>query len=282
LKYSYYPGCSLHATGKEYDASTRAALGALGVELQELPDWNCCGASSGHSLNPRAAVTLPARNIAAAQKMNQDLVAPCAACFNRLKAAQHALEAGGEARAEIERTVGFEYTGATQILNPIDLVVNRIGLARVRETVKRPLAGLRVVGYYGCLLVRPADVVQFDDPEHPVLMDRLLAALGAEAADWPYATVCCGGSLSLTRTKIVSKLVDDLVAHARQAGAQAIVTACPLCQTNLEMRQTGADKLPVIYFTELMGLAFGVKASRAWWSMHLISPRDLVEQFQAA
>lgn len=281
MRFSYYPGCSLHATGKEYAESTEIALRALDVELEELEDWNCCGASSGHSLDQAAAVNLPARNIALAQKTGLDLVAPCAACFNRLKAAEYALRQEMEQRSKIEGAVGFKYEGKLQILNPIDVVVNRIGLDRVSAAVRHPLTGLRVASYYGCLLVRPKQVVQFDDPEHPIMLDRLLWALGAEPMDWAFGTVCCGGSLSLTRPLIVAKLVDDLVAHAREVGAQAIVTACPLCQMNLEMRQTVVDKMPIIYFTELMGVAFGRKESRAWWGKHLISPRALMDQYAA-
>ncbi len=282
MKLAYYPGCSLHATGKEYDESARAVLQALGVELEELDDWTCCGASSGHSLDAQAAVLLPARNIALAQKTNLDLLVPCAACFNRIKTAEHALQSEGARRGEIEKRVGFDYAGKTQILNPIDLVVNRIGLDRVRDAVKRPLKGLLVVSYYGCLLVRPPRVVQFDNPEHPVLMDRLVAALGAVPMDWAYATNCCGGSLSLSRPRIAGKLVDDLVIRAREAGARAIVTACPLCQVNLEMRQSGANKMPILYFTELMGLAFGLNETRNWWHRHLINPAELVDQYQTA
>jgi heterodisulfide reductase subunit B len=270
----------LHATALEFDQSTRAVLHALGVELDELDDWNCCGASSGHSLSTLAAVALPARNIALAQKTHLDLLAPCAACFNRLKVAEHALQTDAARRGEIERAVGFEYAGATQIRNPLDVVINEVGLPKVRATVRCPLKNLRVVSYYGCLLVRPLKVVQFDDPEHPRLLDKLLVALGAEPIDWAHATACCGGSLSLTRAKIVNKLVDDLVAHVREVGAQAMVTACPLCQTNLEMRQDGVgEKMPIIYFTELMGLAFGLKETSTWWGKHLITPQALVDMY---
>lgn len=279
MKYAYYPGCSAHATGLEYDHSTRAVLRALDVELNEIDDWNCCGASSGHSLDAWAAVALPARNLALAQKTNLDVLAPCAACFNRLKAAEYALKHDAQQRGELEKTIGFKFAAAMQVLNPIDLVVNRIGLERVRAAVKHPLTDLRVVSYYGCLLVRPPQVVQFENPEHPVLLDELLAALGATPIDWAYATVCCGGSLSLTRADIVSKLVDDLVAHARTVGAQALVTACPLCQTNLEMRQSRTDKMPIVYFTELMGVAFGLKESSKWWGKHLIDPRGVVDRY---
>lgn len=279
MKYAYYPGCSLHATGLEFDHSTRAVFSALGVELEELQDWNCCGASSGHSLSGVAATGLPARNIALAQKVNLDLLVPCAACFNRVKTAEHSLKTNDSERHEIEQAVGFEYTGTVAIRNPLDVIANEIGFTKVQKAVKRPLSDLRVVSYYGCLLVRPPEVVQFEDPEHPVLLDQLLATLGAEPIDWAYATVCCGGSLSLTRAKIVNKLVDDLVDHARDVGAQAMVTACPLCQMNLEMRQTGAAKMPVIYFTELMGLALGLKDSRSWWGKHLINPSRLVSRY---
>ncbi len=280
MKYAYYPGCSLHATGLEYDRSAQAVLKTLGVELDELEDWNCCGASSGHSLSSRAASALPARNIALAQKTGLDLLIPCAACFNRLKSAEHSLKTDPAERQKIERTVNFQYTGAVQIRNLLDVVANEIGMDTVRRAVKRPLTDLRVVGYYGCLLVRPPQVVQFDDPEHPELLDELLDTLGAKPVDWAYATVCCGGSLSLTRAKIVNKLVDNLVAHAREVGAQAMVTACPLCQMNLEMRQAkSTDRLPIIYFTELMGLAFGLPETKTWWGKHLIDPRNVVASY---
>ncbi len=279
MKYAYYPGCSLHATGIEYDESTRAVLRALGVELEELEDWNCCGASSGHSLDALAAVALPARNIALGQKTGHDLLAPCAACFNRLKVAEHALKTDAARRDQIERAIGFTYTAASRIRNPLDLIANEVGLTRVRALVKRRLNGLRLVSYYGCLLVRPPEVVEFDDPEHPRLLDKLLAALGAEPLDWAYATVCCGGSLSMTRPKIVTRLVGDLIAHAREVGAQALVTACPMCQMNLEMRQEGKGaRLPVLYFTELIGLALGVPESADWWGKHLIDPRGVIDK----
>lgn len=277
---AYYPGCSLHATAIEYDESTRKILSALDVNLQELEDWNCCGASSGHSLSALAAVALPARNIRLAQKANLDLLTPCAACFNRLKVAELALKLNPARRLELERALDFEYRGTTRIRNPLDLIVNEIGLARVRVLVQHPLTELRVVSYYGCLLVRPPRTVGFDDPERPRLLDKLLAALGAEPIEWPYATACCGGSLSLTRPQVVTRLVSDLIAHAREVGAQALVTACPLCQMNLEMRQNEKrTKMPAIYFTELVGLAFGLPESDRWWNKHLIDPKPVVERY---
>lgn len=280
MKLAYYPGCSLHATAIEYDESTRAVFRALGVGLVELEDWNCCGASSGHSLSALASYALPARNLAQAQQVNLDLLAPCAACFNRLKAADHALKCHDARSEEIQRSVGFKYTGTTKVRNPLDLIVNEIGLAKLRDLVTHRLCGMRVVSYYGCLLVRPPEIVEFDDPDHPRLLDHLLSALGADPIDWAYATGCCGGSLSLTRPKIVRRLVNELVEHARQAGAQAMVTACPLCQMNLEMRQDGkGPMMPALYFTELIGLALGLRESAGWWGKHLIDPRKVVDNF---
>lgn len=237
LRFSYYPGCSLHSTAIEYGLSTQAVFEALGVELVELSDWNCCGASSAHSLNYALSLYLPARNLALAQERGWDLLTPCAACFNRIKSADHALRNDPARRAEIEEAVGFRYTGQVRVRPPLGVVGREIGLERIGALVTRPLQGLRVVSYYGCLLVRPPQVVQFENPEHPQLMDRLLQTLGAQPLDWSYATDCCGGSLSLTRRDLAAHLVGQLVARARETGAQAMVTACPLCQVNLEMRQ---------------------------------------------
>jgi heterodisulfide reductase subunit B len=271
MEFSYYPGCSLHATGKEYDESTRAVFNALGVELIEIEDWVCCGASSAHSVSADLALNLPAINIALAQEANHgDVLAPCAACFNRTKAADYALRHDEARRRQIEAAVDFKYTGDVRVRNPLDVVVSDIGLDAVASKVTRPIAGLKVVGYYGCLLVRPPHLMEFDDPENPQAMNRILATLGADVKGWSYATDCCGGSASLPRVDIATRLVGSLAQHAREAGAEAIVTACPLCQMNLEMRQAEKPHVPIFYFTELMGLAFGLPGVGAWWGKHLI------------
>jgi len=271
MQYSYYPGCSLHATGKEYDESTRAVFESLGVRLIEIKDWVCCGASSAHSVSADLALNLPAINVALAQEAaHGDLLAPCAACFNRTKAADYALRHDPARRKEIEEAVGFSYTGVVHVRNPLDIVVNDIGLDTVASKVTRPLAGLKVVSYYGCLLVRPPRLMEFDNPENPTVMNRIVGTLGADVKDWSYATDCCGGSASLPRVDIATRLVGSLAQHAREAGAEAIVTACPLCQMNLEMRQAAKPNAPIFYFTELMGLAFGLPETRNWWGKHLI------------
>ena len=280
--YSYYPGCSLHATGKEFHLSTEAVFAALGAPLYELDGWNCCGASSAHAVSPALTLALPTRNLALAQRAGRDVVMPCAACFNRHKAADRTLRADAEKRAQLERAVGFTYDGAVQVRALLDVVVNDIGLERVRARVTRPLEGLRVAAYYGCLLVRPPDVTAFDDPEHPVTMDRILEALGADARPYAYATECCGGALSLTAPKSAARMVDRLVSRAREAGAATMAVSCPLCQINLEMRQSGSQKLPIFYITELMGLAFGLPDAEKWWKMHLIDPRPVLRAVEVS
>jgi heterodisulfide reductase subunit B len=278
MDFSYYPGCSLHSTAAEYDGSVRAVFAALGVGLQELEDWNCCGASSAHSMNRSLALALPARNLVIAQKAGRDVVMPCAACFNRHKTVDYEMRTNEERRVFIEETVGFQFTGAVAVRPLLDVVGNDIGLERVKARVTRPLTGLKVVGYYGCLLVRPPEVTQFEDPENPTLMNRLLAVLGADVCQWSYATDCCGGALTLTKSDVAARLVNRLADRAREAGAEAIVTSCPLCQMNLEMSQDGEGQpLPIFYFTELAGLAFGLEEARSWWGKHLIDPTGLLQ-----
>lgn len=276
MKIAYYPGCSLEATAIEYDHSSRAVCKALGLQLEELDDWNCCGSTSAHNLNHLLAAALAARNIAIAQKAGLDVAIPCAACFARLRKADHLLRQGGGIKEELEEMVEFKYTGQVHIISLLEAVVARAGLDRVRERVVRPLNGLKVACYYGCLMVRPPEVRGFDRVENPEMLDRLMEALGAEVKQWSYKTECCGAGLSLTKAEVVEGLVGRLAAAARSAGAEALVTACPLCQTNLEMRQKGSPKIPSFYFTELMGIAMGLPGAAGWAAKHLVSPPALI------
>lgn len=276
LKFSYYPGCSLHATGKEYDESLRAVARAFGIDLFEVDDWSCCGASSAHMTNRKLAVALPARNLMAAEKAGRELMVPCAACFNRLKAAQHEIGEKPGVKAEVETLVGGRYAGGPRVRNPIDIFAADVGLDRIRELVKRPLSGLKPVAYYGCLLVRPREVCEFEDPENPVLLDRLMSALGAEARPWSFKTDCCGGSFTISKTGEVVRLVDKLMRMAREAGANCLVTACPVCMANLDMRASQGLELPVFYFTELMALALGLRGTEEWFASHNVDPWSLL------
>jgi len=275
-KYSYFPGCTSHSTAVEYDLSTKAVLKALGVELVEIEDWNCCGAAAVHSTNKLLSLCLPARNIAMAQKNDLELVVPCAGCFNMLKRSERALRTDPDSRREIESTVGFTYREDLRIRALIDIVVNGIGFDRIEKRVQKHLTGMKVACYYGCALVRHPKITQLDDPENPQYLDTLMAALGATPVDWSYKTDCCGADLALTHGDVVVKLVNRIVGMAKEAEAECLVCSCGLCQMNLEMRQDiNTLGLPVFYFTELMGVAFGLKGND-WWAKHVINPSPLL------
>ncbi len=291
-RYAFYPGCTLHSTGVEFGVSTDLVCRALGLELVEIPDWNCCGASSAHSLNDRLFLALPARNLAKAQEVGpDDLAIPCAACYSRLAAADLALRQDGAFRAEMEATLGFEYQGRVRPRNLLDIVANDFSREQLAARVKKPLNGLKVVSYYGCLLIRPPRYTgRWDDPEHPQSMDHLLGVLGAEAVPWSYGVDCCGGSLTLNRSDVVVHLVDRLVRAAHEAGAEALMTACPMCMANVDGRQKyrgGAplprkprpdyEPLPIFYFTELMALAYDLPVGKVL-GRHLVDPRPLLRQ----
>ncbi|MFC1958412.1 CoB--CoM heterodisulfide reductase iron-sulfur subunit B family protein [Chloroflexota bacterium] len=280
MNVSYYPGCSLHGTAREYGESVEAVAQLLGIEFQELDDWTCCGASSAHTTNDGLAVALPARNLLIADRAGMDLVVPCAACFQRLKVAEKELLAGKE-------IVGIrgKYEGDFRIKYIIDFFWEAVGEKTLREKVRNPLPGLTPVCYYGCLTMRPPKITDARNPENPRAMDNLIKSLGADIKDWSYKTDCCGGSLMFTCPDIAKKLTTKLLDMAEEAGADCIVAGCPVCQSNLDSRQKEISiesgrkyEMPVFYFTELMGLAFGDPSVKKWLSRHMVDPRPLLEE----
>ncbi len=267
---SYYPGCSLHGLAVEYDQSLRAVCRTLGIELTELSDWNCCGASSAHFMDESLATELVDRNLAIAERGGQELLVPCSACFQQLRrGSSRGVDEAGEERVSIHHVNDFFAT------------LDRI--EAVQRAVVRPLTGLASVAYYGCLSQRPPAVTGAESPENPTTMDRILRAIGLELRPWSYKTECCGASLAMARPDLVQRMSGKLLEAAREAGAECLVTDCPLCQTNLDSRQAEIEAqlgqrfdLPVFYVTELMGLAFGDPDARRWWSRHLVDPRPLL------
>jgi heterodisulfide reductase subunit B len=278
MKVSFFPGCSLEGTAREYGESIEAVCSTLNVELQELSTWSCCGASSAHATNEFLSLALPARNLAVAEKAACDLVTPCAACFSRLKTAEKALT--GKSPAD----VGSPFRGTISILHMLEFLCREEFAGGIEKNVAKPLQNLKAVSYYGCLLVRPPRTTNADCWEDPQNLDLLIARLGGESVYWPYKTECCGGSLMLSRVDIVRRLCGRLLDMAQEAGADCIVTACPLCQANLDTRQEeiGHEKgvtynMPVFYFTELMGLSFGNREAAKWFARHLVDPRPLLK-----
>jgi heterodisulfide reductase subunit B len=291
-KYAFYPGCTLHSTGVEFGLSSEMVCAALGLEMVEIEDWNCCGASSAHSMDHSLFLALPARNLAKAQESGlAELAIPCAACYSRLAAADLALQEDGAFRSRMESVLGFAYKGRVRPRSLLDILANDLSREQLQAKVKKPLAGLKVVSYYGCLLIRPpAYTGSWDDPEHPQSMDYVSELLGAEGVAWSYGVDCCGGSLTLNRSDVVVHLVDRLARAAREAGAEALVTACPMCMANVDGRQKyrggpplprpakpDYEPLPVFYFTELMALAYGLPLDKAL-GKHLVDARSLLRR----
>jgi heterodisulfide reductase subunit B len=285
MKYAYYPGCSLHSTATEYEQSAHAMCKALGIELEEIPGWICCGASSGHMTSELMALALPVKNLVLAREMEMDTVVTCAACYSRLKVANHEMCAPEDRRVPlVDEVVGSRYRGESAVQHLVEVVIKDLGLEALQARVRKPLSGLKVAAYYGCLLLRPPEVMQFDDPEEPTSLESLIAALGAEPVDWPYKTECCGGSLALTRTNVVLKLCRDILQMAADAGADCVMVACPLCQSSLDLRQPQVNKhygtdldLPVLYFTQLAGLALGLAPRALGLRKLVVSPNRLLK-----
>lgn len=282
MRYAYYPGCSLHSTAKEYDQSTRKVCEALGIELLEIPDWNCCGATSGHATNKELSIALPLRNLAKAEQLGLDVVAPCAACFNRLKSADHAVKEDPILQKLMREKYGITYEGKIKIHSLLAAIAG-ISTDEIKSNVKRELTGLKVACYYGCLLLRPPDVACFDDPENPTSLEKIISALGAEPVEWPYKHECCGASLSLSKPEIVVKLTRDILSAAKREKADCVATACPLCQGNLDMRQPDIAAtygviygMPIFYFTQLMGIAFGISKDSLGLKKLMVDPEPVL------
>jgi heterodisulfide reductase subunit B len=277
---SYYPGCSLHGTAREYDESIRAVSSLLEIGLHELENWTCCGASSAHCTDDDLAVALAARNLAIAEKDDRELLVPCVACYNRFKVAEKEVK-----NHSGNLPIPYAYRGNVPIRYALDFFCEESILDAIRTKRVKPLSGLKVACYYGCLTVRPPGLTAVKNYENPEHMDRLMDALGAEALPWSYKTDCCGASLVMTRTEIVRKLSGRLLAMALEAEADCIVTGCSMCQANLDTRQEEIKKedggrydIPVLYFTELMGLALGHRDVKKWLSRHMTDPTKVLSK----
>jgi heterodisulfide reductase subunit B len=277
---AYYPGCSLHSTAAEFNHSAKAVCEALEIKLVEPRGWNCCGSSAAHRADPEAALRLPMQNLALIEESGfTEVTMPCAACFNRHKTAQHEMRHDEAGKRAMDEALGYAYKDRVQVNTLVQTIHKRLSKEQLAARVRQPLKGLRVVTYYGCLLTRPPQVTEAEQPENPTDMDELLSTLGAEVLDWSYKTTCCGAAHSLTRPDIVLKLSGALIEHARQSGAHAIAVACPLCHTNLDARQFQMKleaPMPVLYFTQLMAVAFGLPPAAAALHKNLVDPRPLL------
>jgi len=274
MEVSYYPGCSLDGTAREYAESTEAVCEALQITLRELKDWNCCGASSAHATSDTLAIALPARNLQIADEAGMDILVPCAACYQRLKRADKELASG-----TVVEGVNGKYKGSFEIKYIVDFFWENVGEQALKDKVKKPLAELNVVCYYGCLAVRPPEFTDTKDPENPQAMDNIMKSLGANVKDWSYKTDCCGGSLLLTRPDIAEQLIWKILDMAQEAEADCIVTGCPMCFQSLDSKQASREcKIPILYLSEIIGIAFGDRSAGKWLRRHIVDPRPLLKQ----
>ncbi|HUS57846.1 MAG TPA: CoB--CoM heterodisulfide reductase iron-sulfur subunit B family protein [Planctomycetota bacterium] len=273
----YYPGCALHGTSKEYDISVRAVAAELGQELREIEDWNCCGASAGHSTNRKLAACLSLRNLALARQQNlKTVLTPCPLCSKQLLSAAAEVAADPQVRAEAEQTIEMPFGGGVRTINYIQYCTD--SLDAITSRIGEGLRGLKAACYYGCLLTRPPKVVQFDDAEHPTSMENVVRALKGEPVEFSCKTDCCGGGFTQSHPEAVLRLSRKILENAKAAGAEVIAVACPMCQVNLDMRQAAIEKrygislgLPIVYLSQLAGLALGIDRKKLGLGLHFVS-----------
>ena len=284
LNYSYYPGCSLHASAKEYDISTRGVCKALKIGLQEVPDWFCCGATPAHNVDELLSLSLCAKNLSLAEEVEGDLAVACAACFSRLKTTQHHLKHNDIQRRQVETAIAAPAPVEKKVKHLLEILAKDFGLDKLAAAVKKPLSGLKVASYYGCLLTRPPEVPELDDCEDPQIMEDVLRSLGAEPVSWSHRLECCGANFTLSRPGVVLQLSNAILDSAKRAGADCIMVACPLCHGNLDIRQQEIEAgynttygMPVFYITQMVGLAVGVPATRLGLESMMVSPMPLLK-----
>jgi heterodisulfide reductase subunit B len=277
---AYFPGCSLHGTSKEYDLSTKAVFGQLEFPLHEPEGWGCCGTTPSHSTDHYLSTLLPIKNVALMQGEGFDqITTPCPSCFLRMKVAVKDTEENGDLRKRLASDIPDLSLNGMRVEHLLDMVTDRIGYQKVASKVVRSLKGMKVVCYYGCIITRPPKITEVKDYEYPTNMDKLMRVLGLDSLDWSYKTRCCGVSLGITQLPIALELSRKILKNAKGVGAGAIVVACPLCHVNLDARQKPIEEelkerfnLPIIYFTHLMGLAFGLKTGELGLDKHFVDP----------
>lgn len=284
MEIGYFPGCSLEGASKEFDISVRKVCDLLDVRLVEIEDWNCCGTSPIHASSDDLTYLLPYENIRKmeAQQLTEVLI-PCPSCLTSQKETQERYRSDRAVRARLIEAGGYTAEGRITLYHLLDFLRDRITVDALTDRVTKRLTGLKVVPYYGCLMRFPA--IAIDDKERPVVMHRLIEALGAEALEWTHRADCCGAGLSLTRPDIANRLLGELLASAKRAGADCIAVVCPLCQTNLDIRQGGLRDgdgrpydLPVIYLTQLIGIALGASAADCALGKLMVDPVPLLKR----
>ena len=283
MRYLYFPGCTLSTKAKGFATSGEASARALGIDLVELSQWNCCGATFPLATDNLLALVAPTRILLNAQKEGDHLVAFCSICYHVLKRTNRLLREEADKREKINLFIEEEYRGEVRVFHLLELLRDEIGFEALSERVQKRLQGLRVAPYYGCLLLRPFQEIGLDDPEEPRILDDLLASLGCEVVEFSHKTECCGSYLAMSSSEVTRELSYAVLHSALASGAQAVVTSCPLCHFNLDYRQgemaahyPDFTQIPILYFTQLLGIALGIESDTFGLADHYVDPRPLL------
>ncbi len=283
-EYAYYSGCSLEGTAAAYDASVRAVMKKLGATLTEPPDWSCCGSTPAHAFDHLLAAALAARNLTIVEKMGSSiLMTPCPSCLSAFKKAHARMAKNRVFRDEVNSLLDAPYNCTVTAKSALQVIYEDIGLEEVSRPVTTQLPDLKVAPYYGCILNRPPSIANFDDPENPVSMDRILSALGIHVVDYAFKMECCGAAFGVPKRNIVNSLTAKVLMMAVEAGANCIAVACPLCQQNLDLRQGQVNaamgtsfNIPVLYFSQIIGLAYGLSPAELGLDKCIVSAESLI------
>jgi heterodisulfide reductase subunit B len=283
MDYGYFPGCSLKSTAKEYDDTVRQLCRSFGINLIEIDDWVCCGSSPVHALSEEISLALPLKNLSQAEGQGlKNILSPCPSCHSHMLCSHAEMEKEGSHRERLQELAGSHYAGSLQLRHLVDFLYYDVGIDKIKEKVTRPLTGIKAVAYYGCMTRFPG--ITFDDREMPTMIDDIVQALGAEALPWSHTTECCGASFSISKTETVLRLVGEILEAARLVNAGCIIAVCPLCQSNLDMRQVEIQKktgeifnLPILYLSQLILMSQGASKQQLGFSKHIVDPKPLLQ-----
>jgi heterodisulfide reductase subunit B len=285
MNYLYFPGCTLYTKAKNFDQTARNCSLLLGFELVELPNWTCCGATFPLATDNLMALLPPARILARAKEQGEVLTTLCAICFNVIKRTNHLLQKDGEKREKINQFIEMNYQGDLKVLHYLEILKQEIGFPTLQEKVKKPLNELQAAPYYGCMLLRPFEEMGFDDKERPTLFEEFLSALGARPIDFPYKIECCGSFQSVGTPEVATECAYRILTSAMRQGAEVVVSTCPLCTFNLDQKQSDILKdhldfktIPVLYFTQLLGVAMGLDPQTLGFEQNAVDPIPLLKR----
>lgn len=290
MKFAYFPGCSLEGSAKEYNLSSKAICEKLGIEVEDIEDWNCCGASAGHNISHELSLVLPARNIAIAEQSgSRAILAPCSECFHNLRWVNNAIKEKPHEKLKINKVlseVGLAAAGNLEVKHLLDVIANDLGEGELKKRRTIDMGKLKIAPYYGCLVARPPDIAGFDAVENPQTLDRIIKSLGANVVNGfeDFKTACCGGALILPKEDVALKLIKNILLGAKKAGANAIAVPCPMCHMNIDAKQSLVEEtfgvkidLPVFYFTQLIGIALGMEPKEVALEKNIVSPKKALE-----